>query len=218
MPGQRSGGTSRVGDDPVCVPGTRPVWLGRGVANGRDVPYGPEVPTIPDYEAPETLVVDQPEQLRALADDVRSAVISLLRERAYSTQQLAKELGIPKGTVGHHLKVLESARLIHVVRTRQVRAVTEKFYGRTARLFLFHAEDPADARAVGTALLRQAASELERSDEGAGFGLTKASLTKADRTRLERRLKRLMRDFRAADAAGGEPYALVSAIYRRPDA
>jgi DNA-binding transcriptional ArsR family regulator len=191
------------------------------------VPYGRDVPTIPsgtgvqlqpDYEAPETLVVSQPEQLRALADVVRTAIIALLRERAFSTQQLAAKLDIPKGTVGHHLKVLESAGLIHVVRTRKVRAVTEKFYGRTARLFLFHAEDPEDARAIGTAMLRQAANELERTTEGTGFGHTKASLTKKDLMRLERRLKKLMEDFVAADSSGGEPYALVTAMYRRPDA
>ncbi len=176
------------------------------------------MPTIPDYEAPETLVVDRPEQLRALADDVRSNVISLLRERAYSTQQLAQKLGIPKGTVGHHLKVLESAGLIHVVRTRQVRAVTEKFYGRTARLFLYRTEDPADARAIGSSMLRTAASEIERSDAGTGFGLTKASLTKKDLDRLERRLKKLMDDFRAADDVAGEPWAFAAAIYKRPDA
>jgi DNA-binding transcriptional ArsR family regulator len=176
------------------------------------------MPTIPDYDAPETLVVSAPEQLRALADDVRAAVISLLRERAYSTQQLAEKLGIPKGTVGHHLKVLESAGLIHIVRTRQVRAVTEKFYGRTARLFLYQTEDPADARAIGTSMLRQAASELERSRDGTGFGLTRANLAKKDLDRLERRLKKLIEDFRAAETPGGEPYALVTAIYRRPDA
>jgi DNA-binding transcriptional ArsR family regulator len=124
---------------------------------------------------------------------------------------------VPKGTVGHHLKVLERAGLIHVVRTRQVRAVTEKFYGRTARLFLYHAEDPADARAIGTAMLRQAANELERAPAGTGFGHTKASLTKKDSTRLERRLKNLIEDFRAAESPDGEPYALVTAMYKRPD-
>jgi DNA-binding transcriptional ArsR family regulator len=188
------------------------------------MPYVRDVPTIPsvdaplqqDYEAPDTLVVSQPEQLRALADGVRTSVIALLRERAFSTQQLAEKLGIPKGTVGHHLKVLESAGLIHVVRTRKVRAMTEKFYGRTARLFLFQTEDPADERAIGTAMLRQAASELERSHEGTGFGHTKASLAKKDRIRLERRLKRLMKDFLAAETPGGEPYALVTAMYKRP--
>ncbi len=113
--------------------------------------------------------------------------------------------------------MLEKAGLIHVVRTRQVRAVTEKFYGRTARLFLFHAEDPDDARAIGTAMLRQAANELERSHEGTGFGHTKASIAKKDVVRLERRLKKLMDDFRDAESPDGEPYALVTAMYKRPD-
>lgn len=176
------------------------------------------MPTILDYEAPETLVVARPDQLRALGDDVRASVISLLRERAYSTQQLSEKLGIPKGTVGHHLKVLETAGLIHVVRTRQVRAVTEKFYGRTARLFLYQTEDPADERAIGSAVLRTAASEIERSPEGTGFGLTRASLTRKDLNRLERRLKKLMDDVRAADSPDGEPFAFATAIYRRPDA
>jgi DNA-binding transcriptional ArsR family regulator len=171
-----------------------------------------------DYDAPDTLVVDQPEQLRALADDLRTQIIALLRERAFSTQQLSRKLGIPKGTVGHHLKVLEQAGLIRVVRTRKVRAVTEKFYGRTARLFLFHAEDPADARALGATVLRHAAGELERAPASAGFGHPKARLSDRDVRRLERRLERLMDDFLAADAPGGEPYALAAAFYRRPDA
>jgi DNA-binding transcriptional ArsR family regulator len=189
------------------------------------MPYGRDVPTIPsldtrvqpDYEAPDTLVVSQPEQLRALADEVRTAVIALLRERAFSIQQLAEKLGIPKGTVGHHVKVLESAGLIHVVRTRKVRAVTEKFYGRTARLFLFQTEDPADARGIGTAMLRQAANELGRAEPSGGFGHTKASLSRKDAARFERRLKRLMEDFLAAESPDGEPYALVTAMYKRPD-
>ena len=190
----------------------------RVLANGRDMPYVRDVPTNIDYDAADTLVVDRPEQLRAVADEVRNAVIALLRERAFSTQQLAGRLGIPKGTVGHHLKVLERAGLIHVVRTRKVRAVTEKFYGRTAHLFLFHAEDPADARALGATVLRQAANELERAPEGSGFGHPKARLTERDVRRFERRLGKLMDDFLAADSPTGEPYALVGALYRRPDA
>lgn len=171
-----------------------------------------------DYDAAETLVVSEPEQLRALADGVRTAVIALLRERAFSTQQLSEKLGIPKGTVGHHLKVLEQAGLIRVVRTRKVRAVTEKFYGRTAHLFLFHAEDPADARALGSTVLRQAASELDRARAGGCFGHPKARLSEKDVRRFDRRLERLMDDFLAADTPGGTPFALVGALYARPDA
>jgi DNA-binding transcriptional ArsR family regulator len=172
----------------------------------------------PDYEAPDVLVVSERAQLRAIADDVRTTIVALLRERARSTQQLAHELGMPKGTVGHHLKVLEKAGLIRVVRTRQVRAVTEKFYGRTARLFLFDTEDPADARALGGAMMRRAAVELERSPDTVRFGHPKARLAEKDVRRLERRLKRLTQDFLAADGPGGMPYALAVALYEQRDA
>ena len=71
---------------------------------------------------------------------------------------------------GRSVKVLEAAGLIHVVRTRQVRAVTEKFYGRAARLFLFEMEDNADIRALGVTALRQASYELELASSRASWG------------------------------------------------
>ena len=46
------------------------------------------------------------------------------------------------------MKVLEAAGMIRVVRTRRVRAVTEKYYGRTARLFLYESTDAANASVV----------------------------------------------------------------------
>ena len=89
-----------------------------------------------DYDfAHDVLRVEEPEQFKAVGDPTRQKIISLLSERAATTSQLAEALGQPKGSVGHHLKVLEKAGLIRVVRTRQVRAMTEKYYGRTARLF-----------------------------------------------------------------------------------
>lgn len=100
----------------------------------------------PDYDfAQEVLEVTEPEQYRAIGDATRQRIISLLTERAATTSQLAEALGQPKGSVGHHLKVLESAGLIRVVRTRQVRALTEKYYGRTARLFMFSDMDESEA-------------------------------------------------------------------------
>lgn len=141
----------------------------------------------PDYEAVDVLVVREPEQLKALGDDLRSKIVILLRDRAFSTTELATKLGLPKGTVGHHLKVLEKAGLIQVVRTRQVRAMTEKLYGRTARLFLFKSTD-TDVR---------------------------ARLTDADARRFVRRLEKLIDDFRAADGPEGDDYGLAAAFYRR---
>jgi DNA-binding transcriptional ArsR family regulator len=166
-----------------------------------------------DYEAEDTLIVADSAQHRAMADPFRTQLIQLLRDRARSTQEISEELSIPKGTVGHHLKVLESAGLIRVVRTRKVRAVTEKFYGRTARLFLYQTEDPADGRAISAVTLRQAASEVELAPLVAGFGLVRARLAQKDMDRFERRAKKLMDDFRAADRAGGTPTSLTAGFW-----
>jgi DNA-binding transcriptional ArsR family regulator len=173
------------------------------------------MPTIDgyDYKAKETMIVAEPGQLRAMADPFRVQLIQLLGDRARSTQELSQELSIPKGTVGHHLKVLESAGLIRVVRTRKVRAMTEKFYGRTARLFLYQTEDPADGRAISAVTLRQAANEVDLAPLVAGFGLVRARLSMKDIDRFERRVKKLMDDFRAADHAGGAPSSLTAGIW-----
>lgn len=159
------------------------------------------------------MIVSEPPQLRAMADPFRVQLVQLLRDRARSTQELSEELSMPKGTVGHHLKVLESAGLIRVVRTRKVRAVTEKFYGRTARLFLYQTEDPADGRAISAVTLRQAANEVELAPMSAGFGLVRARLTQKEFDRFERRTKKLMDDFRAADRAGGAPSSLTAGLW-----
>ena len=166
-----------------------------------------------DYDAADTLVVAEPKQLKAMADPLRTQLIQLLRDRARSTQEISGELGLPKGTVGHHLKVLEAAGLIRVVRTRKVRAMTEKFYGRTARLFLYQAEDPADDRAISANALRHAANEVEQAPLVSGFGLVRARLAKKDIDRFDRRAKKLMEDFRTADTPGGKPWSMTTGVW-----
>lgn len=90
-------------------------------------------PAVPDYELADWVAASEPAQLKALADPLRTSILHLLAERAATTTELAEALGRPKGTIDHHLKVLANAGLVHVVRTRQVRALTERFWGRTAR-------------------------------------------------------------------------------------
>ena len=52
-----------------------------------------------------------------------------------SIQELAQALSAAKGTIGHHVRVLEGAGLIRVAETKKVRGVTEKRYLRVARQF-----------------------------------------------------------------------------------
>jgi DNA-binding transcriptional ArsR family regulator len=91
---------------------------------------------IPDYELAEKLVVAAPAQLRAIADPLRDTILDLLLERAATVAELATAVGRPKSTVAHHVNVLLDAGMLRVVRTRRVRAIDERYYGRTARVFM----------------------------------------------------------------------------------
>jgi DNA-binding transcriptional ArsR family regulator len=90
---------------------------------------------VPDYDLEDLRVVSSPQELRAMADPMRSTVLDLLLERAATVGELAAALHRPKSTVAHHVGVLMDAGMLKVVRTRRVRAIDERFYGRTARIF-----------------------------------------------------------------------------------
>ena len=92
-------------------------------------------PTPPDYELSDRIALTQPSQVKALGHPVRNTILGLLHERAATVTELATAVGRPKSTVAHHVKVLADAGLLQVVRTRRVRAIEERFYGRTARMF-----------------------------------------------------------------------------------
>ena len=105
---------------------------------------GPQEAGLPDYDLPDRLVVTAPQQLLALSHPLRSTILELLLERAATVTELAAAVGRPKSTVAHHVGVLLDAGMLRIVRTRRVRAIDERFYGRTARLFFIGQVAPED--------------------------------------------------------------------------
>jgi DNA-binding transcriptional ArsR family regulator len=97
-----------------------------------------------DYEIEDAVVASSNAQLKAVADDTRMHILNLLLERAATVTHLAEALDKPKGTVGYHTKVLEDAGMVRVVRTNKVRAMTEKYYGRTGRTIIFESAPNSD--------------------------------------------------------------------------
>lgn len=75
----------------------------------------------PDYTLAPTLTFDITDQYRELFEDTSMQIVDLLLERAATIKELAETLDLPKGTIGHHVAVLEKAGLIKVVRTKKVR-------------------------------------------------------------------------------------------------
>src|SRR5262247_3794318 len=105
--------------------------------NGKSVP--------PDYELADRIALTEPSQVKALGHPVRNTILGLLHERAATVTELAAALERPKSTVAHHVKVLAEAGLVRIVRTRRVRAIEERFYGRTARMFYVALEQSPDS-------------------------------------------------------------------------
>ena len=91
--------------------------------------------SVPDYDLDDRIELTTAEQVRAISDPLRTTILGLLHERAATVTELATAVKRPKGTVAHHVSVLTQAGLLRVVRTRRVRAIEERFYGRTARMF-----------------------------------------------------------------------------------
>ena len=98
----------------------------------------------PDYALADRIALTRPSQVKALGHSLRTTILSLLHERAATVSELAVALERPKSTVAYHVKVLVDAGLVQVVRTRRVRAIEERFYGRTARMFYVGVERSED--------------------------------------------------------------------------
>jgi DNA-binding transcriptional ArsR family regulator len=88
------------------------------------------------------------DQFKALADPLRRRIIDLATERPATVAEFATALNRPPGTIAHHVKLLASAGLLAVVGTRQVRSVTEHYYGRTAPTFVMPNAEEREAQMV----------------------------------------------------------------------
>lgn len=104
--------------------------------------------SVPDYDLDDTIELTTAEQVRAISDPLRTTILGLLHERAATVTELAGAVKRPKSTVAHHVNVLAAAGLLRVVRTRRVRAIDERYYGRTARMFYVGLGRRADGGAL----------------------------------------------------------------------
>jgi DNA-binding transcriptional ArsR family regulator len=115
---------------------------------------------IPDYDLDEMVVVTAPAQLRALADALKITLLDLVLERAATVTELSRALDRPKSTIAYHVAALLEAGLLQVVRTRKVRAIEERYYGRVARTIYVGVIRPEDKPlAAGINRLALAATE-----------------------------------------------------------
>jgi DNA-binding transcriptional ArsR family regulator len=166
------------------------------------------------------LTVSSPEQLHALGNSTRWRILGRLMDGPASIQELAGALGAAKGTIGHHVHVLEDAGLIRLVERKRVRGVVEKRYARVARQFRLPEADrvPAESRQeIGTMPLRQAiaeASPASGQDDPSMSLVIRARMPAERARRFAAMIEVLAAEFADGAPGTGETYGLVAGIYR----
>lgn len=173
--------------------------------------------SIPDYELADRLVVTTPAQLRAMADPLRATILDLLLERAATVAELAAAVQRPKSTVAHHVNVLVEAGMLQVVRTRRVRAIDERYYGRTARTFYVGVVNRPgdDETTVHANALSVAAAESVPAHEADQLRtiLRHARISAQRAAEFWERVDALTREFAQLPRSGDTVYGFAAGLY-----
>jgi DNA-binding transcriptional ArsR family regulator len=164
------------------------------------------------------LTIKGREQLHAIGDPTRWRILGRLQVGPASVQELASALGMAKGTIGHHVRVLDGAGLIRIAETKRVRGVTEKRYLRVARQFrLPEKEEEAPDLDINMLPVRSALAEARKettgkSDPSMSF-VVRARMPAARAKRFAELLKQIADEFADGAPGTGETFGLVGAVY-----
>jgi DNA-binding transcriptional ArsR family regulator len=173
--------------------------------------------TPPDYDLADRIALTEPAQVKALSHPLRTTILGLLHERAATVNELAVALGRPKSTVAHHVKVLTDAGLLQIVRTRRVRAIEERFYGRTARMFYVALERNAEGDDSPRDFndFEVAASESTTAfRDGKLWGFIRhARITEAEASEFWERMAELVAEFDRLPRSGDTMYGFAVGVY-----
>jgi hypothetical protein len=131
--------------------------------------------------------------------------------------ELAAAVRRPKSTVAHHVNVLVKAGMLRVVRTRRVRAIDERYYGRTARVFYVGVvnrpgEDPTT---VFANVLSVAAAESVPAHEADDLRtiLRHARIPAQRAAEFWERVLALSREFAQQRRSGDTVYGFAAGLY-----
>jgi len=164
------------------------------------------------YDLDETIVADSPARLKAVGHPLRSLILDLVLERAMTVTELAERVRKPRGTVAHHIDVLVDAGLLKVTATRRVRAIEERFYGRTAHTIVF----PDAAMDGDLPFVADARSQADLSDPGTcsgGFTLRHARIPAELAQEFADRVMEMATEFTRLPRSGNREYAFYFGVF-----
>ena len=167
---------------------------------------------VPDYELAATVVADTPEKMRAIVDPLRGQILDLVMDRAATVTELALALKRPKSSLAYHVDVLVDAGMLQVVRTRRVRAMEEKFYGRTGRTIVYD-ERALPERAVAPNFLAAAIAEARPAANETRSTLRHARVSPERLAEFFDRVDLLAEEFTTLPREGDVVYGFIAAAY-----
>jgi len=168
----------------------------------------------PDYELDATVEANTPAQLKAIADPLRNQILSLVLERAATVTELAEAFDRPKSSMAYHVDQLVDVGMLKVVRTRKVRAIEERFYGRVGRTILLgDGAMPAGTRR--RSFLREAQREVvdDGEQDSIRSTLRHARIPEERADEFWSRLAVLAEEFTTLPRGGDTVYGFVAAVY-----
>lgn len=172
---------------------------------------------IPDYDLDDLLVVTDPAQLRALADSLRGTLLELVLERAATVTELAQAVGRPKSTVAYHVNLLVENGLLRVVRTRRVRAIEERYYGRLARTYyvgaLSRPEDKQVVAAINGIAEAAAESAVAHANDELRCTFVHARIPIEEVRSFWAEVQEVARRFATIPRSGDQVYGFVAGLY-----
>jgi hypothetical protein len=155
--------------------------------------------------------------LRALADPLHATLLELLLERAATVTEMARAVDRPKSTIAYHVNLLVHAELLRVVRTRRVRAIEERYYGRVARTFYVGVLNrPEDKQVVaGMNGLAKAAAESAPANAADDLRclLVHARIPIEDVRSFWAQVQEVARQFAQIPRAGDQVYGFAAGLY-----
>ena len=183
-----------------------------------DVPV--TMPALPAYK-----IISEPEQFKAFGDPLRVRILGVIQQQPATAKQIADALGVPPGTIGHHLQVLEAAGLAQVVARRLVRGIVAKYYTRTGRIFSFDYPNPEHPEeSFAETSLAQAEDELRETlaatpgkEAVLASAYPRLRLSPERAERLRKRLNALTDELlEEGPDEEGQVYALIYALFVAP--
>ncbi|WP_433340835.1 ArsR/SmtB family transcription factor [Streptomyces sp. CA-253872] len=167
---------------------------------------------MPTDEPSEAFHVTTDEQLRAVSNLTRHRIMAQLRFAPATITQIAERVGLAKGSSSYHVRLLERAGLVKVVRTRKVRGVTERYYAMAARSLVL----PTPGEGQPDTLMRNVVADLEAApaDDERYVRLSHLRLTDEQFAELGARLEALADEYGELSDPSLPDVSLAFALFR----